>query len=169
MNKFVKILKDNVAFAIIYVIGLVFFLIALLGGDYQTVTRFFEVDHYTFLNGLQTGVPITLLYIIGTIVILVGAVILKFFVPEDRMKKRATVVAGLYLAIALLAAVMMLLIVVVLTDQCEPSFTSLGDPRQNAMIDVVYRQTYNFPLISMAVAQGVFILLGAYGAATCSE
>ena len=100
-----KLIKDNITFAVILLICLAFFIIALTG-DYQTTTHVFQVDHFTFLNG---AAGIAILFFIGPIVLMVAAVILRFLVPKDKLKKTATFVAGGYIAIAIAACVFLLL------------------------------------------------------------
>ena len=168
MNKFKEILRDNLTFVIIYVIALVFFIIAIAAGDYQTVTHLFKVDHYTFLNGGATGVPLAIWFVILPIVFFIASPVLKFFVPKNKMNKSATVVAGLFLLLALVSVVFLLLLVIVIPDEALPNFTQVGDAYNN-MQDPYFSKTINFPFISMAISLFATALLCCYGAATCSE
>lgn len=164
MKKVLQLLKDNAVFAILSLISLVFFVLALIG-DYQTTTHVFHVDHYTFLNG---GAKSAIIFVIGPAIFLVAAIVLKFFVPKDRMKFSANIVSGLFLLIALASCVFLLLLVIVIPDQSSPNFTQLGDVYNN-MVDVYYSKTFNFPYVSMVISLVGLIVLGCYGSATCSE
>lgn len=168
MNKFKQLLKDNLTFAIFYVIALVFFLIGILGGDYQTVTHLFKVDSYTFFNGAVSGVKSAILYVIFPIIFFVVTVVLKFFVPKNKLKFAATLVSGLFLIVAAGAVVLLLLLIIVIPDQATPYFTQIGDAYDN-MYDPYFSKTFNFPYISMLISLFFTALLSCYGAATCSE
>ena len=167
MNKILKLLKDNLTFCIIYAIAVVFYIIGI-AGNYQTVTRFFQVQQYSFFNGGNTGVALALVYVIAPIAMFVAAPCVKFFVPENRMKKIATVMAGLFLLIALVACVLLLLLFIVIPDEACPSFTSFADIN-NLMVENAYARSFNLSFFSMALCLLDFIVLGCYGAATCSE
>ena len=96
MKKVLDFLKQNVTFFVILAIALVFYFIAILGGDYQTVIFSFEVRHYTFANGAQTGVPLALAFVIVPILCFIGISVLYFLKPKKRDGKKATAfVAGL--------------------------------------------------------------------------
>ena len=164
MNNIKKLIKDNVTFAVILLVCLTFFVIALTG-DYQTTTHVFKVDHFTFLNG---GAKMAIVFFIVPIVLAIAALVLRFFVPKDKMKKTATVVAGGFIALAIAACVFLLLLVIIIPDQYSPSFTQLGDDYDN-MADPYYSKVFNFQYLSMLLSLAGFIVLGCYGAATCSE
>lgn len=164
MNNMKNLIKDNVTFAVIFLVSLTFFILALLG-DYQTTTHVFEVDHFTFLNGRA---PFAIVFVIVPIVLLIASVVLKFFVPKDRMKMIANVVAGGYVTIAAAALIFLLLLVIIIPDQSSPNFTQLGDAYNN-MGDPYYSKTFNFPYLAMVISLTSCMVLGCYGAATCSE
>ena len=165
MKKVLDIVKSNLTFAIIYVAALVFYIIGITG-DYITITRLFHTDHYTFINHLAS--PICLVYVILPIVFFAVCIALRIFTPKNLMKKQATVVAGVYIAFAIALCTFLLILFIILPDLCDENFTLIGDAA-NIKVDVYYFKYINFPYTSMIISFLLQILLGCYGAATCSE
>lgn len=82
MRKLLDFLKTNLTFFIIVAISLIFYFIAIFGGDYQTTIFFGEVTHRKFISGIQDGVPLSFAYVILPIVFLVAICLLYFFKPK---------------------------------------------------------------------------------------
>lgn len=168
MRKVLDFLKQNIAFFVIFIIALVFYFIALFGGDYQTSQFQFNVVHYTFLNGIQTGVPLAFAYVIAPVLCLIGICVLNFLKPKKRDGKKALVFVSCMIGLAIVAGLFIGLIPVALFNQASPSYTTIGD-WTNTTNDVFFTKTYSFPYLSMVLSLFAIIILGCYSSATLSE
>jgi len=166
-KKLANFFKENITFFIIYGIALILFVIALCG-NYQTVTRYFQTESYGFLNGPDHDVSLAILYVIAPIVLFVATPVVKFFVPNNKMLKRAGVMAGFFIGFAIATCVVLLLLLIVIPDESKPVFTSIGDAANN-MSDIGYLRTLHFPFLSMVLCLISLIVLNCYGASTCSD
>lgn len=169
MKKVLQFLKQNVTFFVILAIALVFYFIALFGGDYQTVTFSFEVKHYTFLNGVESGVPLALTYVIAPIICLVGIGVLYFIKPAKRDGKKATIFVGSLIALATVAGLFIGMIPVALFNQSEPTVIKMTDWASKAAERVFFVKTFNFPYLSMVLSLFATIVLGCYASSTLSD
>lgn len=168
MKKVLLFLKQNVAFFVIFAIALTFYFIAIFGGDYQTAKFQFVVTHYTFINGIDSGVPLAFAYVIVPVICLIGILLLHIFKPVKRDGKKALVFTSLLIGLAFVAGVFIGMIPVALFNQASPSYTSVGD-WLNQTNDVFYTKTYSFPYLSMVLSLFAIIVLGCYSSATLSE
>lgn len=169
MKKVLQFLKQNVTFFVILAISLVFYFIALFVGDYQTITFNFEVMHYTFLNAVQSGVPLALAFVIGPAVVYVGICVLYFLKPAKRDGKKATIFVGLLITLATVAGILVAMIPVALFSQSQPTLIQLSDWANNATERVNFVKSFNFAYLSMLLSLFATIVLGCYAASTLSE
>lgn len=168
MKKVLAFLKDNIAFFIIVAISLVFYLIAIFGGDYQTTVFFTEVSHYKFITGIKDGVPLAFFYVIVPIVCLVTIFVLNIFKPKKHDGKISILFVGLFIGFATVAGALLLLIPFALFKDADVSYTQMADWKALSA-DVYYLKSYNFPLLSMIISLISLIVLGCYASATLSD
>lgn len=168
MRKVLEFLKHNIAFFVILAISLVFFLIAILGGDYQTTIFFGEVAHYQFVTGIADGVPLAFLLVVIPAACIALITILNFVKPKKRDGKLGLVFTAFFIGLATIAGAMLLLIPFALFKDAGVSFTTIYDWKA-LTADVFYVKTFNFPLLSMVLSLTFIIILGCYAAATMSE
>ena len=168
MKKVLAFLKSNIAFFVIVAISLTFYLIAILGGDYQTTVFFGETKHYQFLTGIQDGVAISFLYVVIPAICIAAIICLNFFKPKKRDGKAAVVFVALFIGLATLAGALLVLIPFALFKDAGVKYAKISDWKA-ITADVYYLKTYNFPLLSMVLALVSTIVLGCYTSATLSE
>ena len=168
MRKVLAFLKSNIAFFVIVAISLVFYLIAIFGGDYQTTVFFSETKHYQFLTGVQDGVALAFLYVIVPAICLLAIICLNFFKPKKRDGKAAVVFVALFIGLATLAGALLILIPFALFKDAGVKYTAISDWKAITS-DVYYLKSYNFPLLSMVLSLVSIIVLGCYTSATLSE
>ena len=168
MKKVLDFLKENIAFFIIVAISLVFYFIAILGGDYQTTVFFGEVAHYKFTSGITDGVPLAFVYVIAPIVCLVVITVLNFLKPKKRDGKLSIVFVALFIAAATVAGALLLLIPFALFKDSAVHYAQIADWK-GLSADVFYLKYYNFPLLSMVLCLTMTLVLGCYASSTLSD
>ncbi len=168
MKKILDFLKQNIPFFIIVAISLVFYFIAIFGGDYQTATFYGEVTHYKFATGIQDGVPLAFIYTIAPVVCILVIFILNIFKPKKKDGKISILFVALFIAMATIAGALLLLIPFALFKDSAVHYTQMGDWKALSA-DVYYVKYYNFPLLSMIISLLMILLLGCYASATLSE
>ena len=168
MKKVLDVLKSNIAFFVILVVSLVFYLIAVCGGDFQTSVFWGEVTHYSFVNGAANGRILSFLYVIIPAVCMLAITVLNFVKPKKRDGKLALVFVGLFIGLATLAGVMLLLIPIALFNEVAVDYTAIGDWKA-LTADVYYTRTFNFPLLSMVISLIFTLVLGCFASATLSD
>ena len=167
-RKVLTFLKSNLAFFIIAGISLIFYFIAIFGGDYQTTTFFGVVKHYKFVTGVQDGVNLALIFVILPIICLVAVGVLYFLRPKKRDGVSATVFVAIFIGVATLAGALLVLIPFALFKDASVKYMQIADWKASAA-DVYYIKTYNFPLVSMVICLLSTIVLGCYASSTLSE
>ena len=110
MKKVLTFIKHNITFFILFALSLVFYLIAIFGGDYQTSIFFNEVTHYKFVNGLSDGVPLAFFFVLIPAIYFIAILVLHFFKPKKHDGRLATVFVAIFIAIATIAGLLLLLI-----------------------------------------------------------
>ena len=168
MKKVLAFLKQNIAFFIILALALVFYFIAIFGGDYQTTIYHGITVHYTFVNGISGGVPLAFAYVIVPAVCLLGIFVLNFFKPKKRDGKIAVLFVSFFIAFAFIAGLMIGLSPFGLFNGSSPNYYQLGD-WTNTATEVYFVKTYSFPYLSMVISLAFTIILGCYASATLSE
>lgn len=168
MRKILTFLKSNIAFFIIAAISLTFYFIGIFGGDYQTTTFFTEVTHRKFLTGLSDGVPLAFMYVILPVLCFLAITVLYFLKPRSKEGATPVVYVSLFIAFATVAGALFVLIPFALFKDASVTYYQIVDWKASVP-DVYFIKTFNFPLLSMALALVGVTVLGCYSSATLSQ
>ena len=168
MKQVLDFLKKHAAFFVLFVISLVFFLIALFGGPFQHAQFLCQNYDLSFINGHENGVPFTLAYVIIPIVSYLALLALNFTKPKKRDGKTAILYTALFIAIATLAGALIVAIPIALFNMATPSFNPLGDWKAQSD-EIYYIKEYYFPYLAMVIGLAMTIVTSCYCASTLSE
>ena len=168
MRKVLTFLKSNLTFFIIVAISLVFYFIAIFGGDYQTTTFFTHVTHRKFITAISEGVPFAFAYVVLPVICLIAIVVLYFLRPKKKDGKTSVVFVSLFIAFAVIAGALFVMIPFALFKEAKITYYQLYDWKAS-MADVYFVKTYNFPFLSMALSLVAISILGCYSSARLSE
>lgn len=168
MKQVLEFLKKHAAFFVLFVISVVFFLIALFGGPFQHAQFLCQDYDLSFINGHLNGVPFTLAYVIIPIVSFVALLALNFTKPKKRDGKIATLYTALFIAIATLAGALIVAIPIALFNMATPRFHPLGDWKAQSD-EIYFVKEYYFPYLAMIIGLLTTIVTSCYCASTLSE
>ena len=168
MRKVLMFLKSKLAFFIIAAISLVFYFIAIFGGDYQTTTFFNAVTHRKFITGITDGVPLAFVYVILPVVCLLAIIVLYFLKPKSKEGSTPVVFVSIFVGLATVAGALFVLIPFALFKDASVTYYQIVDWKASVP-DVYFIKTFNFPLLSMALSLVGITVLGCYSSATLSE